>query len=150
MNDGVTWYSDCVYYDAELRKLRSLFKETDKVFKDISKRAERRQTVQCSKSLFDYYERKADFKVCPQKYFDFRMDEYRICMFLYKGFYSVLCVGFAPLQAEIMERKDFVGAGCLFGKFKSWKDCEALFRIIVSSFVRRYIADYDDEENVPF
>ena len=144
------WFSDCVYYDSELRQLRRSFDECRKIFSDIEKRAQRRQTVQCSKSLFDYYERKQDFKVCPQKYFDFRMDSFRICMFIYKGFYSVLCTGFTPLNGEIMERKEFVGAGRLFGKFRTWSDCEPLFRMLVNEFVLRYISDFDDNEVIPF
>lgn len=143
------WFSDCVFYDAELRSLRRHFYEIYKEFKDIEKRAARRQTVQISKSFFDYYDRKKDLKVCPQKYYDFRMDCYRICIFLFHSKYSVLCVGF-DYDNRIHRFGEFDGAGKLYGCFNTWEEAIPLFREIVQSFVFRYIVKHDSQEEIPF
>ena len=119
MNSDISHASDCVFYDAELKRLRLAFKEADTVLKDIAKRAERRQTVQISKSLFDYSERSRDFRVVPQKYFDFRLDNFRVCLFVYKGKLSVLCVGFElPFPSHRVD--DFVGSGNLYYRLSSF------------------------------
>lgn len=152
MDSDISHASDCVFYDSELRLFRRSFDDCYRVLKQISKRAERRQTVQISKSLFDYSERKTDFRVCPQKYFDFRMDEFRICIYLYKGRYSVLCVGWCP-KAESMERKDFIGSGRLFGLYRTYKEAFPVFRKFVLAFVDEYIRDWDEsfyDKDIPF
>ena len=153
MDSDISHASDCVFYDAELKKLRLAFKDADKILKDISKRAERRQTVQISKSLFDYSERSRDFRVVPQKYFDFRLDNYRICLFVYKGKISVLCVGFElPFPADRVD--DFVGSGSLYYRLNSFNSAVKKFRQAVKWFLDSYAIkfEYDDvlTENIPF
>lgn len=124
--DDVSRYSDCYFYDVDLRELSASFDSIYKVFKRIRKRAERRQTVQISKTIFDYYDRKADLARVPQKYYDFRNGTDRICLYAYRGFYSVLCVGF--MYPKLYKREDiYLGVGFPYGKTKSLDEIKKLF-----------------------
>lgn len=150
MNSDISHASDCVFYDSELRQLRRSFDDAAKVLKDIQKRAERRQTVQISKSLFDYCERRHDFKACPQKYFDFRMDNYRVCVYVHRGKFGVLCVGF-DYNSPANEVTSFVGAGKLYYACNYLSDVVIYFRQIVLYFVENYVAKYDfNSLDIPF
>lgn len=138
----------CVYYDYELVQLRKDFTELYKIFKRIEKRAERRQTVQISKSLFDYYDRKSDLKVCPQKYYDFRYGEYRICLYKFYSKISILCVGF---QYPYQFKRDcpYKGCGFLYGEYDTYVSALPLFSEIVYWFCLYFIYDVEPEE-IPF
>lgn len=149
MNSDISHASDCVFYDSELRSFRRSFDECYKILKDIQKRAERRQTVQISRSLFDYSERKTDFKCNPMKYFDFRMDDVRICLYFYKGFYSVLCLGFT-YDKFFLRDDGFVGAGELYYKEKNIDSCIPHFRKVLLFFVQQYVSFFDDGEVIEF
>lgn len=141
---------DCVYYDYELKALHKAFDSLYKIFKRIEKRADRRQTVQISKSLFDYYDRKSDLKVVPQKYFDFRYGEYRICLFRYRNKVSVLTVGFS--WPECPSRViDYSGVGNLYGEFDVVNiDCLNMFQSCVYWFVLHFMADCAADDDIPF
>ena len=142
--------AECVYYDYELVQLRKNFLELYKLFKKIEKRAERRQTVQISKSLFDYYDRKTDLKVVPQKYYDFRYGEYRICLFRYLNKISVLTVGFRYPDKPFRE-VPYTGSGFLYGEFNTYDQALDLFREIVYYFVFYLIPDLNSSDiDIPF
>lgn len=151
MNSDLMHDSDCVFYDAELKRLRKLFKDTYDIFKSIEKRAERRQTVQISKSLFDFAERKQLMKVCPQQYYDFRMNEFRVSVYMYKGRYHVLTVGFSYYPSAL-SIEQLEGVGHLYYGNVYLKSVIPRFREIVEYFVDRYIKDWDDisHEDIPF
>ena len=144
MNSDLGHASDCIFYDSELKSLKAHFKECATILKNIDKRAERRQTVQISKSLFDYAERGKDLKVQPQKYYDFVMDNYRICVFKYKGKYSILCVGF-DYEMDYLRDCDFYGAGRLFFETDLLESAVVYFRRVVSYFVNRWVVIRDME-----
>ena len=126
-------FDDCIYYDCELRELSRHFEEIYKIFKDIKKRADRRQTVQISKSVFDYYEKKKALGVTPQQFYDFRYGSYRICIFRYRSKFSVLCVGF---DYPNHDREDiyWIGPGFLYGRFSNINDAVKLYTEIVFWF----------------
>ena len=149
MNSDLSHASDCVFYDSELRLFKRSFKECYEILKNIDKRAERRQTVQISKSLFDYCERTKDFKVAPQKFYDFRLDEYRICVFKYKGRFSVLTVNF-EFNHPNEEISDFVGSGHLYYSCTKLSDCVVHFLEIVDWFLSSYSLKMMDDGEIPF
>ena len=151
MNSDLEHFSDCVFYDAELRQLRKSFKDADDILKHIVKRAERRQTVQISKSLFQFVERKNTMKVAPQEYFDFRMDEYRISIYMYKGSYHVQTLGFS-YYPDTLSFEQLAGPSHLYYGAKYLKDLVPRFREIVLWFIERYVRDWDDvpHEEIPF
>ena len=142
-------FSECVYYDYDLKELSSSFDSLYKTFKRIRKRAERRQTVQISKSLFDYYEKKQDIIKIPQKYFDFRCDNDRICVYKYRNFYSVLCVGFDYPSQGVKRFEYWSGAGTPYGKFSIARDAIPLFIEIVYWYVTNILTTLNIED-VPF
>lgn len=127
MNE-VDFISDCVYYDVELKRLSKDFDDLYKVFKEIKKRADRRQTLQISKSVFDYYERKQDFKVCPQRYFDFRYNNVHIALYRFRGALCILLVGCElPSGFALPQLNDFCGSGILYGPFDDENYCKLVF-----------------------
>ena len=138
MNSDISHDSDCVFYDSELKRLRSAFADADKILKGIAKRAERRQTVQISKSLFDYVESSKELRVAPQKFYDFRFGDVRICPFVYKSRFSVLVVGYSLDSPETLVR-DYQGAGELHYRFDSLDVCLETFRYIVECFVSEVV-----------
>ena len=144
--------SDCVFYDSELRQLRAAFKSCSDIFKKIDKRASRAQTIQINRSLFDYSERKKDMKVIPQKYYDFRFDNYRICIYFYKGRYSILCVGFDWIH-DYLRVCDFSGAGHLYCEGSSLDSMTLAFRRCVEYFLNEFLIRKDwnlPSSDIPF
>ena len=132
MNSDVSHLDDCIYYDSELRQLRALFKDMYKIFKDIEKRAVRSQTVQVSKTLYDYVDLQKVKKDVPQSFYDYKNGDYRVCIYKYRSKYSVLCVGF-DYDVHLRRRDGFYSAGTLYGCFdKLDSDCIALFCRIVN------------------
>lgn len=146
--NDISHASDCVYYDSELKQLRRSFDEIYKVFKRIEKRASRAQTIQISKSVFDWYSRKADLKVCPQKYYDFRFGEYRICLYVYHSKFSILCLGFQPP----FPRRDeyFPSSGTLYGEFDNYRQALPLLSEILYYFCTNVLLTFDFFEDIPF
>ena len=144
-DDEITRFSECYFYDYDLKELSSSFDSLYKVFRRIKKRAERRSTLQISKSVFDYYEKKQDLKVTPWKYYDFRYNDYRICIWRYRQYYSVVCVGFEYPQES---RRDdiWLGAGLPYGKFESYVEAVPLFDEIVYWFIHNVITSLDVDE----
>ena len=140
---------DCVFYDYELRQLRRSFLEIYKTFKNIEKRADRAQTVQISKSLFDYYNRKSDMKACPQKYYDLRNGDVRICLFAYQGRYSVLVSGF-KWDSRRERLSDYSGDGILYGSYATPYEAVPLFHEIVFDYVAREGTLINPDNDIPF
>lgn len=147
MENDLYRQSDCVYYDVELKELSKHFDAIYKIFKDIRKRAERCQTVQINKSLFDFYQRKDTLKVSPQEYYDFRLDDVRICIFRYHGFYSVLVTGIDILELDY--RAEWIGKGKLYGKFNTYVQAVPMYIDLVCQFVMKFLAKYSSED-IPF
>ena len=134
MNSDISHNPSCVFYDYELKKLSSLFREGNKIFRNIEKRAERRQTVQISKSLFDYVERCRVLDICPQEFYDFRCGDYRICIYRYKKRFSILCVGFEYIQRYYL-RKNYEGLGNLYYEFATLKEVIPYYYSVVYYFL---------------
>ena len=130
MNSDISHASDCVFYDSELRLFKEKFKELNNILKNIDKRAQRRQTIQISKSLFDYIETVKTKEHCPQILYDFRDDFVRICPYRVKGQYSVLVVGFDYPFVPLFNC-EFSGVGLFYGQFDKLDNCLILYRKIV-------------------
>lgn len=130
MNSDISHASDCVFYDSELKSFKQKFKEINQILKDIDKRAQRRQTIQISKSLFDYIETVKTKEHCPQILYDFRDDFVRICPYRVKGRFSVLVVGFDYPFVPLFNC-EFSGVGLFYGDFDKLDDCLVLYRKIV-------------------
>ncbi len=117
-NSDVSHASDCIFYDSELKELQKSFKSAYEILRQISKRAERRDTIQMSKSLFDYVERKRTRTSDPAQFFNFVFDDYRCCIYRYRKLYRILCLGFeCPFFARPIP--EWTGAGNMYG---SWLD----------------------------
>ncbi|AXH76317.1 MAG: hypothetical protein [Microviridae sp.] len=134
MNSDISHDSSCVYYDFELKKLTSLFRDVNKILRNIEKRAERRQTVQLSSSLFDYVERCRHLDLVPQDFYDFRCGDYRVCIYRYKKKFSVLCVGFEYFNRYFL-RKDYSSLGSLYFEFDTLKEVIPYFYSVVFYFL---------------
>lgn len=120
MNSDISHASDCVFYDAELKSLKRDFYNIYKIFKEIDKRAERRETIQISKSLFDYVERKRTLNSVPSQFFNFSAEDIRICIYKYRKFYTILVIGFDWLTPDLsVLRTDYTGVGKMYGSFDS-------------------------------
>ena len=150
-NSDISHFSDCVYYDSELRRLSKLFDEQYKIFKNIKKRAERRQTIQISKSLFDYVEKSRTRFTCPQTFYDFKYDDYRVCIYFYSGKYSILCIGF-DFRDGNFRSLDWFGKGKLYGEFKNLSDSLALYCNAVDYLLNRVLRykELPLSDDVPF
>ena len=152
LESDISHASDCVFYDSELKQLRASFKSAYDTLKRIEKRAERRQTIQISQSLFDYVERERTKITVPQQFYDFKYADYRICIYHYHSKYSVLCVGF-EFFAERWRQCDFYGNGRLYGEFDSFKDCLNLYCYAIDFFINR-VLHYKDldlyDNDIPF
>ena len=130
MNSDINHDSKCVFYDFELKKLTSLFREVNKVLRSIEKRAERRQTVQISSSLFDYVERCRNLDSVPQDFYDFRCGDDRVCIYKFEKQFCVLTVGFEYFNKYFL-RKDFNSCGFLYFGFDTLKECIPYFYSVV-------------------
>lgn len=147
-NSDISHFSDCVYYDSELRELSQLFKDSYDVLKRIRKRADRHQTQQISKSLFDYVELKKTRSKVPQQFYDFVFDDYRVCIYYWRGYYSVMVVGFDfPYEYR---NSDTFGVGTLHGEYKTIEDCFKLFLRAISYLISQIMRLGDLFDEVPF
>lgn len=123
---------NCVYYDDELKELDSAVKVLSSVFKRIHKRAERRQTQQLSKSVFDYWERRTYSDKMPQFFYDFRYDPFRVCVYRKSGNLFVLVVGdldWSALNFPVFEVLD--DGSRLFGPCLDMEDAALTYLEIV-------------------
>lgn len=102
MNSDVMHESDCVYYDKELRILSRNFKECYNILKDIEKRADRKETVQISKSLFDYVELSKAVEKFPQIKYDFKFDDVRVYISKINNCFVVNVVGFQYFPQNVL------------------------------------------------
>ena len=145
LDSDVQRLSECYYYDFDLKELSENFDNLYKIFKRIRKRAERRQTIQISKSIFDYYSKKDDLKRIPQKYFDFRHGDIRVCLYKYRNSFSVVCVGFDyPYESR---REDYyIGVGTPYGSFATYDLAVPLFEQIVKWYLDNFVFDFYTEE----
>ncbi len=136
MDSDVGHAIDCVYYDSELKDLKASFKEAYSILKRIDKRAERRQTVQVSKSLFDYVEKQGMLRAVPSEFFDFKYNDTRICIYRFKKSYAILVIGFDWSTTEYeLWRSDYFGVGHLYGYFKTPKDAMPAYLKCVHYFL---------------
>lgn len=148
-NSDISHFDDCIYYDSELRELNRYFKEANDILKRISKRAERRQTTQISKSLFDYVDiKKHVFKV-PQTLYDFVYDSVRVCIYFYRGRYSVLVVGFEYPSDFRSDAKLFDYAK-LYGSYKTLDECKPFYLKILFYCLNNICRIGDLFEDIPF
>lgn len=147
MDSDISHASDCVFYDIELRELKKLFKDMNTVFSRINKRAERRQTIQISKSLFDYVERKNNLIKCPQDFYNFSYSDCRIFIFRYRGAYSVYCTGFDYPLLNIRSEKSFFGVGHMYGYFTDLSECIFEFKTCCNWFISNVL---EKKEDIPF
>lgn len=135
MESDISHASDCVFYDVELREISKLVKQLYKVTKSIEKRSERRQTIQISKSLFDYVERSRSKSKVPTEFYNFHDDDVAIKIYRYKGFYRILVIGFEYPRSRLFFFEDWVGKGYLHGEFKTLDDCIPYFYSVVSYYL---------------
>ena len=133
MDSDINHYSDCVYYDSELKQLKKSFKEIYNVLKEIDKRAERKQTTQISKSLFDYVEQKKQLDKVPQDFFDFRFFFDRVCLYKIKNDYTVLCVGFEYPNSNYVFT--YSGVGQCYGLYHDITDAIFAFMDVVQYYI---------------
>lgn len=111
---------ECVYYDIDLKSLSKAFDDMSKAFKLIKKRAERAQTQRVDKSYFDYVSKRQALDVVPQTFYDFRIDDVRICIYRYKKDYFILCVNCDFPWLSTLD--GYKGVGLLKGFYKTWQD----------------------------
>lgn len=135
MESDISHASDCVFYDIELREFSKLVKELYKVTKQIEKRAERRQTIQISKSLFDYVERSRSKAKIPTDFYSFIDDDTSIKIYRYKGFYRLLIIGFTLPRSVLPFYEEWLGKGNLYGEFKTLDECIPLYYFCVSYYL---------------
>ena len=149
-NSDIEHASDCIFYDTEIKELRKKFKESYEILKAIEKRCDRRQTVQISKSLFDYVERSKTFRAVPQSFFCFISRDVKICIYRYRQYYSVLVVGFDYNDLDKCFN-DYIGVGKLYGNFKSVDECVPLYYKIVAYYLHNVVKfDMLDLDDIPF
>lgn len=150
MDSDIQHVSDCVFYDSELSALKKSFRDAYKILKDIDKRADRRQTVQISKSLFDYSEKRKDLAKMPNYFYSFNFLDYKIAIFRYQKKYHVLTNGFT-WSSDYVSRCEWLFDGHLYLDFDTVQDCIKPFLDCVAYFVRSYLIDYfTDSECIPF
>ena len=146
-NSDISHFSDTVYYDSELRELSKLFKDSYDIFKRIQKRASRCQTLQISKSLFDYVQMTESKCSVPQQFYDFKSDDVRICVYRYKGSYSVLVYGFDYLKDDF---RCSLGASSLYGEFVHLSDCVNFFLRVIAYYINNILRFNDLFCEIPF
>lgn len=130
MNSDIGHLENTVYYDSELKALDRAFKDCYEIFKQIRKRSERRETVQISKSLFDYVERKKFINSDPSLFFDLHFDDYRCCIYYWRKKYRILCLGFESPDFN-MSLPEWKSTGNLYGSWSSL--CDELYYFYLRS-----------------
>lgn len=69
-----------LFYDADMKRLHSLFKELNDLFKNMYNRFEHKESTHIAKSVFDYVEKRDLLYIHPQCFYDFRFGDSRICI----------------------------------------------------------------------
>lgn len=89
-----------IFYDTDFKEIRSSVKHLSDVLKNIELRMSRSESLQISKSVFDYEEQKEFYIHYPHMYYDFRYGDVRICIgrkkYKKNNEYFVNCCGFTP------------------------------------------------------
>lgn len=119
-----------VYYDDDLKNIRSLVKELSDVLKAMTLRYERHDTLQVAKSVFDYVSQKEMYFVYPHLYYDCRFGDWRVCIACYrehkKHRYYVCVSGIIP-PARFNPYITSLG----YGDFESLEEAVTLFSEII-------------------
>lgn len=124
---------ECVYYDTDMKELSEAFDTALKVFRNIRRRADRRESVRVSKSFFDYVTKASALDVTPEIFYDFRLDNLRVKIYRYRAMYGVLCVDCDYPAGKL--NTAYTGVGNFYGNFRSYKEAIPLFKDIVRSVV---------------
>lgn len=150
MDSDIGHLPDTIFYDSELRELSAQFDSIYKILKNIKKRAERRQSVQISESLFQYVERKRTLNAVPQDFYDFRNGDDRVCIYRFRNKYCVLCVGFDVWQAP--HHKEWNSTGFLLYPSDSISEVLPYFFSCVDYYLQNIlqINDLFSKYNVSF
>lgn len=141
-DDFLSRHSDWknVYYDEDLRELRKTVKHLKDVMDLMEKRYYRHETIQISKSVFDYVTAKEMSIQYPQQLYNFQVGDYRIAIkrvFLQNrkdSRYTCVCLGFVPDWRFNQYRNEY-------GYFLEEKleDCVKCYVDIVHSFTSEYL-----------
>lgn len=112
-SDFLSKHSDWknVYYDDDLRALRSQFKKLQSILDAISKRFERHETIQIAKSVFDYVTSKEMALEYPHTRYCMACGDVKIFIKKIKvknsRRYCVCCLGYLPNYRHNQYRNDF-------------------------------------------
>lgn len=95
-NEENKFVASCVYYDKDLKRLEDLFEETNEIFKDISTRFARKDTLEISTSIFKYMEKSVLKCKEPRPFYQYVCDDIEIYIFSPRsGTYNIKLCGFS-------------------------------------------------------
>lgn len=135
MDSDISHKFNCVYYDSELDVLRKNFTDCKKILDRIDKRARRASTMQVSKSLFDYVEKKRLLDSCPSEFYCFVCGDVKIQIVRYLSRYHVSVCGFKFDKIAEYYCESRIDYTDLYGDFDSYKECIPLFFDIVCYYL---------------
>ena len=135
MNSDINHDFRTVFYDYEILELNKHFKECRDILSRISKRCDRRQNVQISPTLYQYAEKLHILNSCPQDFYNFSMDDVRICIFKYCSRFSVSVCGFDFPKVSEFKCVQRISFTKLYGDFDSIDEAIPLFIDIVCYYL---------------